>query len=163
MRLGPAAQQSAGTNINSPIHLTLGDSGHVACLHVQLGDKCLQAGCEYLSCYCRPAWLQRLPSRVCALLLKAAVQTVLLLHCLFFQLPKPDVVLVQSPPAIPTLMLCVAACWWHHAKLVLDWHNFGYTIMSMTMGSHHPLVLLFTLSAIKSANVTVILAVFNCR
>lgn len=57
-----------------------------------------------------------------------------------FKLPKPDTVLVQSPPAVPALMMCVMACWWHHAKLVIDWHNFGYTIMSMTLGQRHPLV-----------------------
>ena len=37
-------------------------------------------------------------------------------------------------------MICVMACWWHNAKLVIDWHNFGYTIMAMTMGQRHPLV-----------------------
>ena len=68
-----------------------------------------------------------------------------------FKLPKPDTVLVQSPPAIPTLMICVMACWWHNAKLVIDWHNFGYTIMAMTMGRRHPLVSLPLLSATWTA------------
>ena len=72
--------------------------------------------------------------------MKAAVQIVLLYYCMFIKLPRPDTVLVQNPPAIPTLGLCVMVCWWHGAKLVIDWHNFGYTIMSLTMGRRHPLV-----------------------
>lgn len=94
----------------------------------------------HAGCVCRPVWIQNLPSRTFRLLLKAAVQTLRLFYCLICKLPKPDTVLVQNPPAIPTLMLCVVACWWHGAKLVVDWHNFGYTIMGMTMGRRHPLV-----------------------
>lgn len=91
-------------------------------------------------CSCRPAWVQRLPFLSCRLFVKAAVQIVLLCYCMFIKLPRPDTVLVQNPPAIPTLVLCVMVCWWHGAKLVIDWHNFGYTIMSLTMGRRHPLV-----------------------
>ncbi|KAA6426965.1 MAG: glycosyltransferase domain-containing protein [Trebouxia sp. A1-2] len=75
------------------------------------------------------------------LFVKAAVQILLLCYCMFIKLPRPDTVLVQNPPAIPALALCVLVCWWHGAKLVIDWHNFGYTIMSLTMGRRHPLVL----------------------
>ena len=100
-------------------------------IHADIDEDC---------CVCRPVWLQKLPSRTFRLLLKAAIQTLLLFYCLICKLPKPDTVLVQNPPAIPTLMLCVVSCWWHGAKLVVDWHNFGYTIMGMTMASRHPLV-----------------------
>ena len=91
-------------------------------------------------CCCRPGWLEKLPSKTCRLLVKTCFQVVLLLYCLMVKLPRPDTVLVQNPPAVPTLMICIMACWWHNAKLVIDWHNFGYTIMSMTMGHRHPLV-----------------------
>lgn len=87
-----------------------------------------------------PAWLENLPSKTCRLLVKTCLQVLLLLYCLMMKLPRPDTVLVQNPPAIPTLIICIIACWWHDAKLVIDWHNFGYTIMSMTMGRRHPLV-----------------------
>lgn len=68
------------------------------------------------------------------------VQVVLLSYCLLWQLPKPDTVLVQTPPAIPTLALCSFACWWYGAILVVDWHNFGYSIMALTMRPDHVLV-----------------------
>ena len=95
-----------------------------------------------MSLYCcrRPNWIHWVPLRSLRLFVKAAVQVLLLSYCLFFKLPKPDTVLVQNPPAIPTLFLCVLACWWHKAKLVIDWHNFGYTLMALSMGRRHPLV-----------------------
>ncbi len=48
--------------------------------------------------------------------------------------------MVQLPPTIPTMALCSLAAWWHHAKLIHDWHNFGYTLMAMHLGRRHWLV-----------------------
>mmetsp|Transcript_30262 Transcript_30262/g.59097 ORF Transcript_30262/g.59097 Transcript_30262/m.59097 type:complete len:510 (+) Transcript_30262:53-1582(+) len=43
------------------------------------------------------------------------------------------IVLVQNPPSIPTLVVARALTWlWDGASLVVDWHNFGYTIMETT-------------------------------
>ena len=50
------------------------------------------------------------------------------------------VFLVQLPPTIPTMALCSLAAWWHHAKLIYDWHNFGYTLMTLSLGRGHWLV-----------------------
>ncbi|MEW5312867.1 MAG: hypothetical protein WDW38_004467 [Sanguina aurantia] len=49
-------------------------------------------------------------------------------------LPKPRNIIVQNPPAIPTLSLCWLAARRHGARLVIDWHNLGYTIMRLNMG-----------------------------
>ena len=48
--------------------------------------------------------------------------------------------LLQLPPTIPTMALCSLAAWWHHAKLIYDWHNFGYTLMMLSLGRGHWLV-----------------------
>ena len=88
----------------------------------------------------RPPWIQAVPVRGLQLFLKALAQVVLLSYYLLWKLPRPDTILVQTPPAIPTLALCSFACWWYGARLVVDWHNFGYSIMALTMGHTHMLV-----------------------
>jgi len=63
-----------------------------------------------------------------------------LLRVLLFRTARPDLVLVQSPPAIPTLLLAPLVRWARGAKLLIDWHNFGYSMLSLTVGRDHPLV-----------------------
>lgn len=53
---------------------------------------------------------------------------------------KPDVILVQTPPAIPTLLVTWVVARLRGAKLVVDWHNFGYTMLALRLGPGHPLV-----------------------
>jgi len=88
---------------------------------------------------CRPGWVGRLPRPV-ALPLKAIIQFSILLWMLLVSLPRPDVILLQLPPALPTMMVCWAAARRHGARLVFDWHNFAYTLMGLTLGPAHFLV-----------------------
>jgi beta-1,4-mannosyltransferase len=53
---------------------------------------------------------------------------------------KPDIILVQNPPAIPTLLIALAAARLRAARLVVDWHNLGYTMLALRLGPRHPLV-----------------------
>lgn len=47
----------------------------------------------------------------------------------------------QNPPGLPCIAVAwVAGLWWG-SKLIIDWHNYGYTIMSLSHGRSHPLVL----------------------
>lgn len=48
--------------------------------------------------------------------------------------------LVQNPPSIPTLIVAQAVCFFRNTRLVIDWHNFGYTILALKLGDSHPLV-----------------------
>ncbi|KAL4908593.1 hypothetical protein BDW74DRAFT_101962 [Aspergillus multicolor] len=48
--------------------------------------------------------------------------------------------LVQNPPSIPTLAIASLVCLFRQTKLVIDWHNFGYTILALKLGDAHPLV-----------------------
>lgn len=50
------------------------------------------------------------------------------------------VLLVQNPPAIPSLAVCWLYCLIFRSKLIVDWHNFGYSVLSMTVGPQHLLV-----------------------
>ncbi|KAJ2787587.1 mannosyltransferase [Coemansia interrupta] len=49
-----------------------------------------------------------------------------------------------NPPAIPTLFVARVCAFFTGAKLVIDWHNYGHTILGMKMGSSHPVVKLAT-------------------
>lgn len=73
-------------------------------------------------------------------LLRTLSQGLRLLWKLLFAVRKPDFILVQNPPAIPTLLLALAVARLRSARLVVDWHNFGYTMLALRLGPYHPLV-----------------------
>ncbi|KAL0271304.1 UNVERIFIED_CONTAM: hypothetical protein PYX00_008439 [Menopon gallinae] len=52
----------------------------------------------------------------------------------------PDYVLVQNPPAVPVLGVCFIFCKVFKSKFVIDWHNYAYTILSLSLGEKHLLV-----------------------
>eukprot|EP01137_Pigoraptor_chileana_P012162 Opistho-2@64206 len=52
----------------------------------------------------------------------------------------PDSVLIQNPPSIPTIAVARAASWLQRAKLVVDWHNYGWSILALSLGETHPFV-----------------------
>lgn len=48
--------------------------------------------------------------------------------------------LVQNPPSIPTLFIAWVICFLRNTRLVIDWHNFAYSILALKLGDKHPLV-----------------------
>jgi beta-1,4-mannosyltransferase len=56
------------------------------------------------------------------------------------RLPRPDMVLVQNPPAFPTF----AVTWWSlrrkGVRFFIDWHNLGYTLLRLRLGHWHPAI-----------------------
>ena len=52
----------------------------------------------------------------------------------------PAALLVQSPPAFPTLPVAAAFRARRDCKLIVDWHNLGHTILALQLGERHPLV-----------------------
>ncbi|NXP42253.1 ALG1 mannosyltransferase, partial [Leiothrix lutea] len=73
--------------------------------------------------------------------LKVLVQSVQLLYTLL-RIDQPSYILLQNPPGLPSIAVAwVAGLWWG-SKLIIDWHNYGYTIMSLSHGRSHPLVLI---------------------
>lgn len=67
-------------------------------------------------------------------------QLLSLLWTLLFCIPRPTHVLVQAPPSIPAIFAVWVACTLRNSKLVIDWHNFGYTILGLSLGRSHPFV-----------------------
>lgn len=47
---------------------------------------------------------------------------------------------LQNPPSIPSLPVAVLVTMLHGARLVVDWHNYGYTILGLSLGPNHPVV-----------------------
>jgi beta-1,4-mannosyltransferase len=56
------------------------------------------------------------------------------------RVPKPDLLLVQNPPALPTLLVAWMMARLRGARFVIDWHNLGYTILALKLGRRHPAV-----------------------
>lgn len=50
---------------------------------------------------------------------------------------------VQNPPSVPTLVLVQVVAWLRGTKVIIDWHNLGYTILGQKLGNDHPLVKLY--------------------
>jgi beta-1,4-mannosyltransferase len=67
---------------------------------------------------------------------RASLQAARLLSTLL-SLPKPDVILVQNPPAVPTLAVAWTAARLRGARLVFDWHNLSHTILAVRLGPDH--------------------------
>jgi beta-1,4-mannosyltransferase len=67
---------------------------------------------------------------------RASMQATSLLSTLL-RLPKPDVILVQNPPSVPTLAAAWTAARMRGARLVIDWHNLSHTILAVRLGERH--------------------------
>lgn len=46
----------------------------------------------------------------------------------------------QNPPSIPTLFIAIIVCFLRNTHLIIDWHNYGWTILAGTKGPSHPFV-----------------------
>jgi beta-1,4-mannosyltransferase len=68
--------------------------------------------------------------------LRASGQAVRLFSVLM-RLPKPDVILVQNPPAVPALSMAWLAAKLRGARLVIDWHNLSHAIAAVKVGDAH--------------------------
>jgi beta-1,4-mannosyltransferase len=73
---------------------------------------------------------------VLASALRAASQGIRLFSILM-RIPKPDVILVQNPPAVPTLSVAWLAARLRGARLVIDWHNLSHAIAAVKVGDAH--------------------------
>jgi beta-1,4-mannosyltransferase len=67
-------------------------------------------------------------------------QALVLLRVLLTRVPRPDVIVVQNPPALPTLAVALLAARLRSARLVIDWHNLAYSMLALRLGDAHVLV-----------------------
>src|SRR5437764_3825836 len=55
-------------------------------------------------------------------------------------LPPPNLVLVQNPPAFPTLVVTWLSLRRKGVRFVVDWHNLGFSLLQLKLGQWHPAV-----------------------
>jgi beta-1,4-mannosyltransferase len=72
--------------------------------------------------------------------LKVMWQIWSLFHTLGYRTKPSRWLLVQNPPSIPTLFIAIIICFLRNTHLIIDWHNYGWTILAGTRGKHHPFV-----------------------
>jgi beta-1,4-mannosyltransferase len=90
-----------------------------------------------------PSWIARLPRTafIAVAPFKLALQALSLFTELTTQVrPPPEVILVQTPPALPTLLVVKAAAKLVNARVIIDWHNLAYTILALRLGAKSRLV-----------------------
>ncbi len=82
----------------------------------------------------RIVYLARAVSRV-------LLQMFMLLHIILFKVPTPHRILVQNPPSVPSLLILLfLRLVSPSAKLIIDWHNFGYSLMALNLGTNSRIV-----------------------
>ena len=54
-----------------------------------------------------------------------------------------DYLLLQNPPAVPAMVVCWLYCLFSSTRFVVDWHNYGYSILALSLGSHHRFVSIY--------------------
>ena len=57
-----------------------------------------------------------------------------------WNVPPPDLILAQNPPSVPTLFVAWFVARFRKARLVIDWHNLGHTLVALRLGRRHPMV-----------------------
>ena len=73
---------------------------------------------------------------VMASMFRAARQAFRLWRVLM-RVPRPDTILVQNPPAVPTLGVAWLVAKLRGARLVIDWHNLSHTVAAVRLGERH--------------------------
>ncbi|KAL7627238.1 mannosyltransferase [Parahypoxylon ruwenzoriense] len=72
--------------------------------------------------------------------LKVLWQVWTLIHVLGYGTPPATWLLVQNPPSIPTLAMALLISVLRNTRLMIDWHNYGWTILAGSKGHNHPFV-----------------------
>ncbi|KAM3597854.1 uncharacterized protein V6R79_010183 [Siganus canaliculatus] len=70
---------------------------------------------------------------------KVLIQCVQLLRVLL-QMDVQSHILMQNPPGLPSIAVAWLVCVLRGTRFIIDWHNYGYTIMALSLGSRHPVV-----------------------
>ncbi|KAF2671091.1 putative beta-1,4-mannosyltransferase [Microthyrium microscopicum] len=72
--------------------------------------------------------------------LKALWQAFSLYYVLGYKCEPAQWMLLQNPPFIPTFTIASFVAFVRGSRLVLDWHNFGYSLFALKFGPSHPFV-----------------------
>ncbi|KAE8282742.1 Chitobiosyldiphosphodolichol beta-mannosyltransferase [Larimichthys crocea] len=70
---------------------------------------------------------------------KVIAQSLQLLHVLL-TMESQSHILMQNPPGLPSISVAWLVSVLRGSRFVIDWHNYGYTIMALSLGQRHPVV-----------------------
>ncbi|KAJ3339224.1 hypothetical protein HDU91_001057 [Kappamyces sp. JEL0680] len=96
--------------------------------------------CVIHSLKVRAVWLTQEPKRLSRLsgvsylvkgIVRVVSQSLAILYIACLVVPLPDLMIIQNPPAIPTLALFQLTSFVRRVPLIIDWHNFGFSIMAL--------------------------------
>jgi beta-1,4-mannosyltransferase len=80
-------------------------------------------------------------SSILRALLKGTYLIMWLLYVLALGIQRYEIVLIQNPPALPAFFVAWFVSFFNGAKIILDWHNLGFSIYEHGLKSKtHPLV-----------------------
>ncbi|XP_077979589.1 chitobiosyldiphosphodolichol beta-mannosyltransferase-like [Glandiceps talaboti] len=71
---------------------------------------------------------------------KVIIQGAILKVYLLLGIARPKVILLQNPPAIPSIGIVWFIGLLRGSRVFIDWHNYGYTILTLSLGAKHILV-----------------------
>jgi beta-1,4-mannosyltransferase len=142
MKVGVLVLGDVGRSPRMQYHaLSLAESGADVTLIGYHGEPCVSPVEEHeriTKCLFTP-FSAKLPRSLFLLYapFKVIFQILQLVYVLLFCITCPDVFLLQNPPSIPTLLVvaCVAAL--RGSRIVIDWHNLGFTVLAERMGENH--------------------------
>jgi beta-1,4-mannosyltransferase len=78
-------------------------------------------------------YLKKLPRFLFLLsaLIRIFLQFFYLFYILLFKISRPQFLILQNPPGIPAIYICSIICFLRRTKFIIDWHNYGYTILEV--------------------------------
>ncbi|KAK3821304.1 MAG: Chitobiosyldiphosphodolichol beta-mannosyltransferase [Benniella sp.] len=66
--------------------------------------------------------------------IKAVLLALQLFYVAMFNVAAPEVYVVQNPPSIPTLHVMQFVNWLKQRHIIIDWHNYGTSMVSKRLG-----------------------------
>lgn len=88
-----------------------------------------------------PVCLNKFP-KLLAYMFKVIWQAVVLFFTLLTS-ARCKKLLLQNPPGVPAMPVCWFYCFITQTKFYVDWHNYGYTILALTVRPNHPLITIY--------------------
>ncbi|KAL4659040.1 chitobiosyldiphosphodolichol beta-mannosyltransferase [Arapaima gigas] len=70
---------------------------------------------------------------------KVILQSMQLLWLLLRMKPHTHF-LLQNPPGLPSIAIVWLVCTLQGSRFIIDWHNYGYSILALSHGRRHPIV-----------------------
>ncbi|GLD48865.1 chitobiosyldiphosphodolichol beta-mannosyltransferase [Lates japonicus] len=70
---------------------------------------------------------------------KVIIQCLQLLYVLL-RMELQSHLLMQNPPGLPGIAVAWLVCVLRGSRFIIDWHNYGFTIMALSHGQRHPVV-----------------------